>query len=63
METKLKRIFDYQRFSPNPRLERMIENTDRTFGRLDDQELLMVSAAGTADLPIRTNPDDGSEHL
>ena len=46
---KLRKLFDYQRFEGNTRLAEMIgeaEETDRRPGRLSDDLLGMVSAAG-----------------
>ena len=50
MENKLKTLFDYQRFDPSPRLEKLIHATESPTRReLSDDEAEMVSAAG--DLP------------
>ena len=49
---KLKRLFDYQRFEGNTRLAEMIgeaEEKDRRPGRLSDDLLGLVSAAGEVD--------------
>jgi len=47
METKIMRLFDYQRFTGNARLNRMLrlaQKMDRH--ALTDEELTLVSAAG-----------------
>ena len=50
MEHTLKRLFDYQRFQGNDRLEKLILNTEGrypgTSQGLSDEELGSVSAAG-----------------
>jgi hypothetical protein len=50
VEKKLKRVFDYQRFSPNSRLGAMIAETERRYQALDDDDLFLVSAAGDTDI-------------
>ena len=48
MENKLKTLFDYQRFDPSPRLEKLIHATESPTRReLSDDEAEMVSAAGS----------------
>lgn len=44
----LKTIFDYQRFSPNSRMSTMIEDVERRYTELDDEDLFFVAAAGEA---------------
>lgn len=52
MEERLKTLFDYQRFEPLPRLERLIRNTESRVKReLTDDEAELVSAAGTKVVP------------
>ena len=47
MENELKKLFDYQRFEKNARLETLIRETeDRYAAELSDEELTIVSAAG-----------------
>lgn len=47
MENKLKNLFDYQRFEKNPKLTRMIMETELCHGKeLSDEEAEQVSAAG-----------------
>ncbi len=48
MEKKLTAMFDYQRFENNSRLAKMIASTESRYAKaLSDDELTMVSAAGT----------------
>ena len=55
MEAKLKKLFDYQRFSHDPRLDRLIAETEaRQETELDDDALELVSAAG--EVEGRTGP-------
>ena len=47
VDKKLKELFDFQKFEKNPRLEKMIGETEERCGReLSDDELSGVSAAG-----------------
>ena len=47
MEKKLKKLFDYQRFEKNERLEKIIEETESRYkGELSDDDLAFVAAAG-----------------
>lgn len=50
MEKILKRIFDYQRFSPNNRLSAIISNVENRYRVLNDDELSLISAAGNTDI-------------
>lgn len=48
MENKLKALFEYQKFEGNPRLQRIIEETEKKYSNvLSDDQLELVSAAGT----------------
>ena len=50
MERKLFQAFDRQRFQQNARLASIIGDVERRYARvLSDDDLEMVSAAGTAD--------------
>ena len=50
MERKLFQAFDRQRFQQNARLASIISDVENRYARaLDDDDLEMVSAAGTAD--------------
>ena len=50
MERKLFQAFDRQRFQQNERLASIIGDVERRYARvLSDDDLEMVSAAGTAD--------------
>ena len=47
MERKLKSLFDYQKFEKNPRLEKLISETENRYAReLSDDDLSFVNAAG-----------------
>ena len=47
MEKTLKRLFDYQKFSGNSRLEAMIRDTESRYDSvLSDDDLEYVNAAG-----------------
>ena len=52
MEHRLKRIFDYQRFSKNKRLNEIISDTENRYSELDEDELFLVAAAGDAGITI-----------
>ena len=48
MEKTLKRLFDYQKFSGNSHLERLINDTESRYGNaLSDDDLEYVNAAGS----------------
>lgn len=52
MENKLKAMFDYQRFEPNDRLSRLIDDTESRYmsmNELSDSDLELVSAAAMTD--------------
>ena len=46
MINKLRYTFDYQKFSPNSRLNEMIEDVERRYTELSDEDMFFVSAAG-----------------
>ena len=51
MESKLKKLFDYQKFEKNESLEKFISETEgRYAGELSDDSLSRVNAAGVPDL-------------
>jgi len=50
MEKILKRIIDYQRFSPNKRLSAIISEIESRYRVLDDEKLSLISAAGNTDI-------------
>jgi len=53
MEGKLKKIFEYQKFAGNRRLEKMLAEADKRSSKaLTDEELSMVSAAGEMTVEI-----------
>lgn len=48
MEKKLKQMFDYQAFSGNKEIDRMLKEAETRYGSaLSDDDLFFVSAAGT----------------
>ncbi len=57
---KLSRLFDYQRFEKNARLQRVIDEAHRRTGarELDDDELDQVAAAGVTDAQTSKKPGD-----
>ena len=50
MEQILKRILDFQKFSPNERLSAIISDVEKNYKALDDDDLSLVAAAGEPDL-------------
>ena len=61
MEEKLKRLFDYQRFEGNLRLNDIINKTERKyFGNraLSDDDMSYVAAAGVPNANTKKNRDD-----
>lgn len=46
MEQKLKRLFDYQKFQRNSRLEAMLAEAEGRCAEVDEDALELVSAAG-----------------
>ena len=46
MINRMKYTFDYQKFSPNSRLTKIIESVEQRYTELSDEDLLFVSAAG-----------------
>ena len=59
MINKLKKTMDYQRFSPNSRLNEIIEDVQRRYTALSDEDLLIVSAAGES---YRMDEDNGESN-
>lgn len=60
MEKKLKKLFDYQRFEKNERLEKIIEETESRYAQeLSDDDLSLVNAAGEPE--IGTNPGGSTQ--
>ena len=57
MMNKMKLTFDYQKFSPNSRLTTMIEDVERRYTELSDEDLFFVSAAGE---PYRMDDEHGN---
>ena len=61
MISRIQYTLDYQRFSPNSRLGEIIEDVQRRYTALSDEDLLFASAAGEPyrmddenDIPSRT---------
>ena len=52
MEQKLKRLFDYQKFQRNSRLEAMLAEAEGRCAEVDDDALELVSAAGCSYEPM-----------
>ena len=46
MINKMKYTLDYQKFSPNCRLSKMIDSVEQRYTELADEDLFFVSAAG-----------------
>ncbi len=59
MEKKLKKLFDYQRFEKNPRLEALIQETESRYSaEMSDDDLLMVAAAGEANEIVKKKEEE-----
>lgn len=61
MEKKLKSLFEYQRFENNPRLAKLIAETEARYAdALSDDDLLYVNAAGVTEqsAPSKENKKD-----
>jgi hypothetical protein len=54
MESKLSRLFDYQKFEPNSRLDKLIKDVESRYSLedniLSDDELGMINAAGVPEV-------------
>lgn len=51
MENKLKKMFDYQLFSGNSRLESMMKDAESRYPEeLSDEDLFLVNAAGEGNI-------------
>lgn len=46
MERKIKRIFDFQRFSANKKLEELISQTQNRYAAISEENLGFINAAG-----------------
>ena len=53
MEQKLKRLFDYQKFQRNSRLDAMLAEAEGRCAEVDDEALELISAAGDAPLILQ----------
>lgn len=58
MINRIKYTLDYQKFSPNSRLSKMIEDVERRYTALSDEDLLFVSAAGEPNRMDDENDND-----
>lgn len=59
MEKKLKKLFDYQRFEQNAKLEKLIQETESRYAKeLSEEDLSLVSAAGEIKEEQKTFEDD-----
>lgn len=67
MEEKISRLFDYQKFAPNARLDSIIKDVESRYEldkfELSDDELGMVNAAGSVDSLMGTNESDLTQML
>lgn len=62
MEQKLKKLFDYQKFQKNPRLEAMLSEAEGRYDSgLSDDDLELVSAAGTGFMVNHVFPQEQLE--
>ena len=63
MEKKLKKLFDYQRFEKNEKLEKLIRETENRYSaELSDDDLSLVNAAGEPSVPTK-KPTPETERL
>ncbi len=63
MENRLKQLFEYQKFEQNPKLDKVIRETDMRYPeKLSDDELEMVAAAGNPNIRQQkpNNADPGN---
>lgn len=58
MNTNVRRIFDFQRFSPNAELEALINETEGRYAALDDSDLELVNAAGEVETIFDKKDDE-----
>ena len=59
MEKKLKKLFGYQRFEQNEKLEKLIQETESRYTKeLSEEDLSLVSAAGEIKEERKTFADD-----
>ena len=62
MEKKIKKLFDYQRFEKNEKLEKLIRDTESRYAtELSDDDLSFVSAAGEDTPPAEEPLTDGNK--
>lgn len=58
MNSTVRRIFDFQRFSPNAELEALIKETEGRYAALDDSDLELVNAAGEVETIFDKKDDE-----
>ena len=62
MESKLSRLFDYQKYAPNDKLSSIIRDVESRYSldvqELSDDELGMLNAAGNTDVIREKKKDD-----
>ena len=60
MERKLKQLFDYQKFAGNRELQQVIDSVHARYAarELAPEDMEMVAAAGTPDIPDRKKNGD-----
>ena len=62
MEQKLKRLFDYQKFARNPRLDAMLSEAEGRYDHaVSDDDLELVSAAGNSQFEDYVYPSEQLE--
>ncbi|MCR5596021.1 MAG: hypothetical protein K6G12_09230 [Lachnospiraceae bacterium] len=61
MEKQLKSLFDFQKFSPNQKLQSIIDDVESRYEvtKLDDDDLEYASAAGVLDVAGIKNSASG----
>ena len=60
MENLLKKLFDYQRFDGNPRIDRMLRDAEnRCVRELSEEDLGFVAAAGEPEAQETPDPTGG----
>ncbi len=64
MDKRLKTLFDYQRFKGDPKLEKIIDDTESRYSEeLSDDEISIVSAAGDRFARQAKETDDNDVNL
>ncbi|MBQ0037200.1 MAG: hypothetical protein KBS74_00850 [Clostridiales bacterium] len=64
MENKLKKLFDYQRFEKNEKLEKLIQETEIRYAvELSDDDLSLVNAAGEPEIDTNSGGSNMPEKM